>query len=89
MDDYRAVGIIEGFEEPIEGETTIDAWQHLVDTGLAWQLQGWFGRCAAAMALAKCGGIGYKTVGVFSCVQAPTLPVCSRVRLSCCRFRLV
>jgi fatty acid-binding protein DegV len=24
----------------------VEAWQHLVDTGLAWQLQGWFGRRA-------------------------------------------
>jgi hypothetical protein len=24
----------------------IEAWQHLVDTGLCWSLQGWFGRTA-------------------------------------------
>ena len=24
----------------------IEAWQHLIDTGLVWQLQGWYGRTA-------------------------------------------
>ena len=28
----------------IEEETA--AWQYLIDTGLAWRLQGWFGRTA-------------------------------------------
>ena len=27
-------------------EQVLEAWQTLVDTGMAWQLQGWFGRTA-------------------------------------------
>ena len=46
MDNYQAVGIAEGFEEAESQEQVIEAWQHLVDTGLAWSLQGWFGRTA-------------------------------------------
>jgi hypothetical protein len=45
MDNYRAVALAEGFEEGTE-EEVIAAWQHLVDTGMAWSLQGWFGRTA-------------------------------------------
>ena len=46
MNDYLAVGIAEGFEPAESEEQVLQAWQHLVNTGLAWQLQGWFGRTA-------------------------------------------
>ena len=46
MNTFNAVGIAEGFIEA-EEEQVIEAWQYLIDTGLAWQLQGWFGRTAA------------------------------------------
>ena len=46
MDSYTAVGLAEGFIEGTEKEQT-KAWQQLVDTGQAWNLQGWFGRTAS------------------------------------------
>lgn len=49
MDDYRAVAIAEGFEGTDNYEEYIEAWQHLHDTGLAYTLQGWFGRTAQRM----------------------------------------
>lgn len=45
MNAYRAVALAEGFEEGSEDEIR-EAWQHLHDTGLAYRLQGWFGRTA-------------------------------------------
>ena len=46
FDNYTAVGIAEGFEPAESEEQVIAAWQHLIDTGLAYSLQGWFGRTA-------------------------------------------
>ena len=49
MNNYQAVGLAEGFIEAESEEQVIEAWQYLVDTGLAWSLQGWFGRTATAL----------------------------------------
>lgn len=46
LDDYTATGIAEGFIEAESEDQIIAAWQHLHDTGLAYRLQGWFGRTA-------------------------------------------
>lgn len=50
MPGYDVVGAIMAFED---GEMTedemIELFQHLVNTGMAWQLQGFYGRTAAAL----------------------------------------
>jgi hypothetical protein len=49
MDNFTATGIAEGWIESESEEQVLEAWQHLIDTGLCWQLQGWFGRTATAL----------------------------------------
>ena len=46
--DYQAVGLAEGWIEGTEDQI-LDAWQHLHTTGLAYELQGWFGRTAQSL----------------------------------------
>ena len=46
MSDFEATMIAEGVYEAETEEQLISAWQQLIDTGLCWQLQGWFGRTA-------------------------------------------
>ena len=49
IDDHTAVGIAEGFIECSSEEKMITAWQHLINTGLCWRLQGFFGRTASQL----------------------------------------
>ena len=46
MDSYTATGLAEGWIPTDNEDEIIEAWQHLHDTGLAYKLQGWFGRTA-------------------------------------------
>jgi len=52
MDQYTAVMVAEGAIAP-EGDTVeeqeeyiLRAWQVIIDSGIVWQLQGYFGRTA-------------------------------------------
>lgn len=49
MTTSQAIDIAEGFVSARDEQQYLDAWQILVNTGLAWRLQGWFGRMAAQM----------------------------------------
>ena len=49
MDSYRATGLAEGWIPTDNEDEIIEAWQHLHDTGLAYRLQGWFGRTAQGL----------------------------------------
>jgi len=47
---YDACAIVEGFDgEEHTEEEIIAAWQYLIDTGMCWKLQGWYGRNASAL----------------------------------------
>lgn len=47
-DLHAAIDVIEGIEDASIDEQ-LQAWQSLVDSGLAWQLQGWYGRTATQL----------------------------------------
>jgi hypothetical protein len=48
MTTLDAVMIAEGVEDA-SIDKQLEAWQELVNTGLAWKLQGWFGRTATQL----------------------------------------
>ena len=49
MQMFKAVEIVTGQIEAEDETEVFEAWQLLVDTGLAWQLEGNIGRTAAAL----------------------------------------
>lgn len=48
MDTFTACMMIEGEEDANEFEI-LQAWQYLIDTGVVWTLQGWYGRHARTL----------------------------------------
>lgn len=48
MNSFEAIEIIEGDTDADEA-MILEAWQHLIDTGLVWSLQGFYGRTAARL----------------------------------------
>ena len=46
MTSYEAIMIAEG-AQPATEEMYVEAWQYLINSGICWNLQGWFGRQAA------------------------------------------
>ena len=48
----QAINIIECDDVPVgvdEYDANVLAWQYLIDTGMVWTLQGWYGRCAKGL----------------------------------------
>lgn len=49
-DQFDAVGFVIDYETgELDHEQIVEGFQHLIDSGLAWQLQGSYGRGAAAL----------------------------------------
>lgn len=62
FDSYLATAYAEGFGEGENAtpEEQLEAWAYLIKHGLAWRLQGWFGRQADS--LIESGAINRKGV---------------------------
>jgi hypothetical protein len=49
LDTVTATMIAESQIEPAYPEQFIEAWQYLIDNGMVWKLQGFFGRTAKTL----------------------------------------
>lgn len=50
MSQFDSVGFCIAWEQgELDESETAEGFQHLIDSGLAWQLQGCYGRTAAAL----------------------------------------
>ena len=49
MTTFDAVMTIEQPDEDTTEDTIIEAWQHLINSGVVWQLQGFYGRTAKTL----------------------------------------
>jgi len=62
MDKYDVVGTIIAFEDgELDEEHTTELFQHLIDSGMAWTLQGSYGR--EALRLVEAGHCTLPTGG--------------------------
>lgn len=48
MSNFTTVMIAEGVDQASRAQQ-ICAWQQLIDSGMVWTLQGWFGRTATEL----------------------------------------
>lgn len=49
MDTLTAIELIEDQDGTVDWGLVVEAWQHLIDSGMAWQLQGSYGRNATRL----------------------------------------
>jgi hypothetical protein len=44
-----AINVVEGVDGDYTFDEQLRAWQYLIDIGMVWKLQGWYGRTAKAL----------------------------------------
>lgn len=82
---YDIIGAISRYEcGNIQYDEMLILFQHLVNTGLAWKLQGHYGRTAAT--LLRCGDITAPILPCRHCGQPCTPDNASTIHRSCTGF---